>query len=91
MNYIFKNPSNNSNGETIMNSTPILKKLLERADRWGDTHKNLVRSHPNFFNLERVEKRLNNTSIFSEANVKTYYCQPPCKNADEYVVSYNYT
>ena len=82
---------NNSPGETILNSTPVLKRLMKHAERWGNTHTKLVKSHENFFELEKVEKKTKNSSEYSEANVDAYYCQPPCQNAEEYAVSHYFS
>ena len=84
------NPLNNSNEETLLNSKPVLRKILEKTCAWGNDRQNLIASHPNFFEIEKEKKYFGNFSPYSAKEVKDYYCVPPCKNALEYAVSYNF-
>ena len=81
------NPMNESAEETLLNSTPILKKILQHSEPWGNNPQNLVKSHPNFMAIEKAKKFEENISPYSEGNVQMYYCTPPCLNAKKYVVS----
>ena len=56
------NPYNASAEETLLNSKPVVKKILENTTAWGETRRNLIASHPNFFNVEKENKFENNTS-----------------------------
>ena len=84
------NPLNKSNEETLLNSKPVLRKILEKTCAWGNDRQNLIASHPNFFEIEKEKKYFGNFSPYSAKEVKDYYCVPPCKNALEYAVSYNF-
>ena len=81
------NPYNKSAEETLLNSKPVLEKILEHSTGWGGTHRNLVRAHPNFFLIEKEKKFNENVSGTSEDHVDSYYCTPPCANAERYIVS----
>ena len=81
------NPLNKTAEETLLNSTPVLKKILQYAEPWGNNPQNLTAAHPNFFAIEKGKKYEENISPYSERNVAMYYCVPPCDNAKKYVVS----
>ena len=85
------NPLNNSNEETLLNSKPVLRKILEKTCAWGNDRQNLIASHPNFFEIEKEKKYFGNFSPYSAKEVKAWYCVPPCKNALEYAVSYYFS
>ena len=82
------NPNNKSAEETLLHSTPILKKILEHAEPWGDNPQNLTKAHPNFMAIEKAKKFEENISPYSERHVQMYYCTPPCQNAYKYAVSF---
>ena len=82
------NPNNESAEETLLHSTPILKKILEHAEPWGDNPQNLTKAHPNFMEIEKAKKFEENISSYSQRHVQMYYCTPPCKNAYKYAVSF---
>ena len=81
------NPLNKTAEETLLNSTPVLKKILQHAQPWGNNPQNLVKAHPNFMAIEKAKKFEENISSYSEGNVQMYYCTPPCQNAKKYAVS----
>ena len=82
------NPKNRTAEETLLHSTPILKKILEHAEPWGDNPQNLTKAHPNFMAIEKAKKFEENISPYSERHVQMFYCTPPCQNAYKYAVSF---
>ena len=82
------NPKNRSAEETLLHSTPILKKILEHAEPWGNNPQNLTKAHPNFMEIEKAKKFEENISSYSERHIQMFYCTPPCKNAYKYAVSF---